>query len=58
MNTAKRKATGKKALTAAMLAGGLALTGLGFASGTAQAQKPHQFCYDVCEPEGCYRVCV
>jgi hypothetical protein len=44
---AKRKPTGKRALTAALLAGGLALAGLGLASGTAQAQLPqgHWECY-------------
>ena len=54
---ATRKATGKRALIAALLASSLALAGLGFASGTAQAQKPSH-CVRVCDHDGfCYEVC-
>lgn len=42
--TANRKTSRKRALITAVLAGSLALTGLGFASGTAQAQRPHYEC--------------
>ena len=51
----QRKATGKRALTAALLAGVLALGALGFASGTAQAQRPR--CETVCDGSGCYQIC-
>jgi hypothetical protein len=46
----------KKMAGTALLSGVIALTGLGLASGTAQAQKP-MHCFIICDSDGCREQC-